>query len=156
MSLSSLSVLIKNQDKMSLSWTWINKEVVNILRSFCNGTLCACSISNLHKKSMFSDFLGHVLDLLQVFEFRTMKQLEIHGGENRPQRPSQFPLTGSLAFRETCPRSHYWKSRVGPLIAGKAEWGKLERTSCSRSTLHWAVQLVNNPLKACKRKRTSL
>ena len=48
-------------------------------------------------------FLGHVLDLLQVFEFRTMKQLEIHGGENRPQCPSQFPLTGSLAFRETCP-----------------------------------------------------
>ena len=48
--------------------------------------------------------------------------------------------------------SHYCKSRVGPLIAGKAAWRKLEGTSCSRSTLHRAVQLVNNPLKACKRK----
>ena len=48
--------------------------------------------------------------------------------------------------------SHCWKSRVGHLIAGKAEWRKLERTSFSRSTLHRAVQLVNNPLNACKRK----
>ena len=48
--------------------------------------------------------------------------------------------------------SHCWKSRVGPLIAERAEWRKLEGTSCSRSTLQWAVQLVNNPLKACKRK----
>ena len=80
-----------------------------------------------------------------------MKQLEIHGGENRPQRPSQFPLTGSLAFRETCPLITARAELVLSLL-GRAEWRKLEGTSCSGSTLHRAVQLVNNPLKACKRK----